>query len=163
MTWFDYAALAIIALSVLIGVLRGAVREVLSVVAWVSSLLIAARFSHAVAEFLPSSWTNPTLRLILAFIGLMLGCLLLCALVTYALSQLIKKGGLTGPDRALGALFGLVRGVLILVALVLLAGMTPLPKERAWRHAVLSEPLESLAIYVRTYLPASLADRIRYG
>jgi len=52
--------------------------------------------------------------------------------------------------------------VLILVVLTLLAGMTPLPRERSWRNALFSPPLESLAILVRTYLPEALASRIRY-
>jgi membrane protein required for colicin V production len=87
---------------------------------------------------------------------------MLFGLAAIALGALVRKGRMTGTDRVLGALFGLVRGVLLLVALVLLAGLTPLPRERAWRNAVLSQPLEGAAILVRTYLPGPLASRIHY-
>jgi membrane protein required for colicin V production len=162
MTWFDYIALGVLGVSVLIGVFRGAVREVMSVLSWVLAIMVAWRFSPALAELLPSSWSSPTLRVVLAFVGLLVGCLMLFGLVGLALSALIRKGKLGGSDRVLGALFGFLRGVLILVVLVLIAGLTPLPREAAWRNAVLSEPLESLAILVRTYLPGPLASRIRY-
>jgi membrane protein required for colicin V production len=99
---------------------------------------------------------------VLAFIGVLVGCLLLFGLLGLALSAWVRKGGLTGTDRLLGAFFGMARGVLILVALVLVAGLTPLPREKAWRNAVLSAPLESVAIFARTYLPSPLASRIRY-
>jgi membrane protein required for colicin V production len=162
MTVFDYVAVGIVAISIAVGVFRGAVREVLSVAGWAVAIALAWRFSHAVAEFLPSSWTSPTLRTALAFVGVLVGCLMLFGLAGLALNALVRKGGMSGTDRALGALFGVVRGVLVLVALVLLAGLTPLPRERAWRNAVLRQPLESAAILVRTYLPGPLASRIRY-
>lgn len=162
MTGFDYAALATVAISIAVGVFRGVLRELLSVVGWVAAVALAWRFSNAVAELLPSAWTSPTLRSALAFVGVLVGCLMLFGLAGLALGALIRKGGMTGVDRLLGALFGFVRGALILVALVLLAGLTPLPRERVWRNAVLSQPLESAAILVRTYLPGPLASRIRY-
>jgi membrane protein required for colicin V production len=98
----------------------------------------------------------------LAFVGVLVGCLMLFGLAALALGALVRKGGMSGTNRVLGGLFGFARGVLVLVALVLLAGLTPLPRERAWRNAVLSQPLESAAILVRTYLPGPLASRIRY-
>ena len=45
---------------------------------------------------------------------------------------------------------------------VLLAGLTRLPEDRGWRDAMLSQPLEVLALLVRSYLPAELARKIRY-
>jgi membrane protein required for colicin V production len=62
----------------------------------------------------------------------------------------------------LGLAFGLVRGLLIVLVAVLLAGLTRLPEDRGWRDAMLSQPLEVLALLVRSYLPADLARRIRY-
>jgi membrane protein required for colicin V production len=162
MTGFDYFALGVVAISIAVGAFRGALREVLSVLGWVAAIFLAWRFSHAIAEFLPSSWSSPTLRTALAFVGVLVGCLMLFGLAALALGTLVRKGGMTGTDRVLGALFGFMRGVVILVALVLFAGLTPLPRERAWRNAVLRQPLESAAILIRTYLPGPLASRIRY-
>ena len=97
-----------------------------------------------------------------AFIVVLVICLLLFAVVSLVLTKLIAKSGLNGTDRTLGALFGLVRGVLILVLLVMLGGLTPLPREPAWRNAMFSPPLEALALYARGYLPQRFTEHIRF-
>jgi len=161
-TGFDYAVLAILGLSVLAGLFRGALREVMSIASWSCAFLISLHFAPTVAVFLPAVVTYPWLRLFLAFVALMLGSLLLFALATLALTQLIRGAGLSPWDRFLGLLFGTARALVILVALVLVAGMTPLPHEPTWRNAVFSPPLEALAKNVRVFLPAALAQRIHF-
>ena len=162
MTAFDYVVLAVLGVSVLISVLRGATREVMALASWIGATLTAIYFAVPVAGLWPAQLTSPTVRIGAAFVVVMLVSLLLFSLVSIALSQMVRKAGLTSTDRTLGAVFGLVRGVLILVVLVLLAGLTPLPREPAWRNAMFSAPLVELAIYVRSYLPRSIADEIRF-
>jgi membrane protein required for colicin V production len=162
MTGFDYFVLAVIAVSVLVSVVRGATRELISIASWVVSGYLALRYAHAVAAFLPEAISSPTVRLVVGFIAILVVGLLLFGLVALALAQLLERSGLSATDRMLGALVGFARAVVILVVLTLIAGMTPLPRERTWRNALFSPPLESLAILVRTYLPAALASRIRY-
>jgi membrane protein required for colicin V production len=93
---------------------------------------------------------------------LLLVSLLLFALVSLAVSQLVRKAGLSSIDRTVGAFFGFLRGVVVLVLLVLVAGLTPLPRDPAWRNATFSPPLEALAIYARGFLPEAFAARIHY-
>jgi membrane protein required for colicin V production len=111
---------------------------------------------------LPAALTSPTVRVAAAFVVVLVACLMLFALVTLLLTKLIAKSGLNGTDRTLGAFFGLLRGVVILVLLVLLAGLTPLPREPAWRNAMFSPPLEALAIYAGGYLPQRFTEHIRF-
>ena len=162
MTGFDYFVLAVIAISILVSVVRGAARELISIASWIVSGYLALRYASALAALLPAAVTSPTMRLVIGFVAILLVSLMLFALVALALAQLLKRAGLSATDRMLGAVIGFARAVVILVVLTLLAGMTPLPRERAWRNALFSPPLESLAILVRTYLPAALASRIRY-
>jgi len=162
MTLFDYAVLALIGVSVLISVMRGALRELMAIGSWVGSACLAAYFAPALATLLPAQLSNPSLRLAAAFAAILLASLLLFALATLALSQLLRRSGLTGADRVLGALFGLVRALVVLVCLTLLAGLTRLPREPAWRDAVSSPALEALALAVRERLPQALAARIGY-
>jgi membrane protein required for colicin V production len=63
----------------------------------------------------------------------------------------------------LGAVFGLVRGLAIVMIVVLLAGLTALPRQTAWRHAMLNEPLVILANWVKVWLPDDMAKHINYG
>jgi len=79
-----------------------------------------------------------------------------------ALSSAVRASGLAPADRALGLLFGVVRGLLVVLVIVLLAGLTPLPRERFWRDAFLSGPFESVALALRPHLPARLGQHLKY-
>jgi len=161
-TAFDYTALAVIGLSVLVSIFRGAVREIMALASWIGSGYIAVQFSPVASGLLPSALSNPTIRIAVAFVVLLLVSLLLFALVSLAVSQLVRKAGLSSIDRTVGAFFGFLRGVVVLVLLVLVAGLTPLPRDPAWRNATFSPPLEALAIYARGFLPEAFAARIHY-
>jgi membrane protein required for colicin V production len=115
-----------------------------------------------VSGLLPASIGLAWLRLFLAFVALMIISLLVFTVIALALSRLIKGSGLAPWDRALGLLFGLVRALVILVALMLVAGLTPLPREAAWRNALLRPPLEGLAKNALAFLPRALAERVRF-
>ena len=162
MTGFDYAVLGILGLSVLAGLFRGVLREVMSITSWTCAFLISLHFAPMLSAMLPSAVPHPWVRLFLAFVALLVGSLMLFSLVTMALTQVVRSAGLSAWDRVLGVLFGMARAIVILVALVLAAGMTPLPYEPTWRNAVFSPPLEALAKNVRVFLPAALAQRIRF-
>ena len=83
----------------------------------------------------------------------------LAAMVT---SRLVKAAGLGFEDRFLGAIFGVARGLLMVMVLMLFAGLTSLPKQPAWRGALMSLPLETLAVQLKQWLPDDLSQRIRY-
>ena len=162
MTGFDYAVLTVLALAVLLSVIRGAVREVLALSGWVAAFLVANVMAPHLALMLPEEIPSEALKLLLAFVALFIATLVVAGLATLAVSELVKAAGLTPLDRSLGAVFGVARGVLIVLVGVLLAGLTALPKERFWKEAALSGPLESVAMDVKQWLPASFAQRIRY-
>jgi membrane protein required for colicin V production len=77
-------------------------------------------------------------------------------------SRLFRVAGLGLADRVLGAIFGLARGIVAVLIAVLLAGFTALPREPAWRNALLSQPLETAVIAAKPWLPRDVAERVRY-
>jgi membrane protein required for colicin V production len=158
MTIFDIVVLLILFLSTLISVMRGLVREVLSLASWVGAFLVAKFGAPVVAGWLPGLDSYPSARLIVAFVLVMIASVLLFSLLSLQIAKLVKISGLRGTDRALGAFFGLARGVLVAVLLVLLAGLTPLPRERYWRDAFFRVPLETMAMWMRPRLPDSIQD-----
>lgn len=162
MTVFDYAVLVIVGLSILLSVMRGAVREVLALASWVVAFLVANTYSVWLAAQLPSGIPGEALKLLAAFIILFLTMLLLMSLFAIALSELVKTVGLGTFDRGIGAVFGFVRGLLIVMVLVLLAGLTSLPREHFWRDAMFSSPLETLTMKARAWLPDDFAKRLSY-
>jgi membrane protein required for colicin V production len=163
MTWIDYAVIAIVGISILLSIIHGLVREILSLASWVVAFVVAQMFAGDVAPLLPAALTNSSLRLLAGFLGVFLAVLIAMMLLAMALSGLIKTAGLGFADRALGAVFGLVRGLAIVMITVLLAGLTALPRQPAWRHAMFSEPLVTLANWVKVWLPDDLAKHINYG
>ena len=162
MTWFDYAVLAIIGISIVLSIIRGMVREVLALASWIIAFLAAQQYALEVAPHLPSAIPDESLRLLAGFLIVFLSVLLVTALIAIALSRLVRSAGLGGTDRALGAVFGVARGLVIVLVIVLLAGLTTLPRHPEWRHAMFSAPFEALANVVKIWLPYGLSRRINY-
>jgi len=162
MTVFDYAVLTVIAASVLLGVWRGVMSELLALAAWIVAFLVASVFAAEVANRLAGQIAEPGLRLAAAYVLVFVGVLLVFEIAGMLASLLLKAVGLGLLDRLLGAAFGVLRGVLAVLAVVLVAGMTPLPKEVWWRDAMLAPPLETVIIAAKPWLPADAAKRIRY-
>ena len=162
MTLFDYVVLAIVALSVLLSITRGFVRELLSLAGWVIAFMVANSFAAVLASLLPSTIGNDSIRVVLAFGILFLAALLAMGLVTMLVSALVSAVGLGFTDRFLGSLFGFMRGFAVVLLIVLGAGLTALPQEPFWQKAVLSKPLEAAALMVMPWLPRDLSRRISY-
>ncbi|HWQ37383.1 MAG TPA: CvpA family protein [Burkholderiales bacterium] len=162
MTAFDFVLLLVVALSMVISVVRGLVREVLSLASWIGAFFVAKYGAVVVASWLPGWVSHPGARLAMGFVLVMVAAVLLFSLVSMQIAKVVKITGLQGTDRALGALFGLARGIVIALTAVLLAGMTPLPKARYWQEAMLSAPLETAAKAVQPWLPSEIRSRIRY-
>lgn len=162
MTSFDYVFLAIIGLSVLISIMRGFVREVLSLAGWIIAFLVARAYCLELAQLLPTAIPGEPLRILAAFLILFLAVLLISSLLGIALSLLFRQVGLNWLDRMLGALFGLARGGIIAVVLVLIGGLTSLPQDTRWRNAMFSAPLEAIVMSVLMWFPADIAKHVKY-
>ena len=162
MTIFDYVVLGIFAVSILLSIIRGLVREVLSIAGWVIAFVAASSYAGDFEPLLPSEVSGESLRMIVSFIALFISVLLVSGLLIMLLSALIKGVGLGLIDRLLGALFGFFRGLLVVMVLVLIAGLTALPQKSFWEQAQLSSQLETIALYVKEWLPDDLSKRINY-
>jgi membrane protein required for colicin V production len=126
----DYAVIAIVAVSALIGLSRGFVREVLSLVIWGIAVMLALTFSEQIAVSLPKSIEGSSLRFIVAFASVFVGALIVGAIVQWLLKHLIETTGLSGTDRLLGLLFGGLRGAVICI--VAMIAIRPMASEQNW-------------------------------
>jgi membrane protein required for colicin V production len=161
-TLFDYLVLAVLAASVLIGLLRGLVKEILSLVSWVVAFVVANAYGAALAVLLPEIVPGEVLRLLLAFVLLFIGVRLLMALLMLLVDALITATGLSLADRGLGGLFGLARGLVIVLAVVILCGMTGLPQQPFWKNALLSPFAEVSARMLKPYLPEAYSRHVQF-
>lgn len=162
MTIFDYLVLFVLICSIVISTLRGLVKEILSLLSWIVSFIVANAWSEPLSVLLPDMVPGDALRLIVAFIALFIGARLLMALLTAAIDGLIKAAGLTLADRGLGSLFGLARGMILVLAAVLVCGMTALPQQAFWREALLSPITEEAARTVKPFLPGDFARHVQF-
>ncbi|WP_300427172.1 CvpA family protein [Thalassolituus sp.] len=158
MTVIDWVILGVIVVSGLISLMRGFVKEALSLVSWVVALFVARFFSGNLATLLEGQIETNSLRWVVAFVILFVATLFVMALINYLISQIVKATGLTGTDRVLGMVFGMVRGLLIVVVLVYLGQMTMLPGDAWWQESSMIPHLEVLAEWARKTLPAAVSQ-----
>ena len=163
MPWLDYVLLGIIAVSSLISLARGFVREAFSLAIWILAFWISWQFFRELElQFMP--WIeSPTVRLGVAFAALMIATLLIGGMVNYLLIQLVERTGMSGTDRFIGMLFGAARGCLVNTVLVLLAGLTVMPQEAWWQASQLMPYFVSLAAWLKSWLPSDMANYFQYA
>ncbi|MCC6474610.1 MAG: CvpA family protein [Burkholderiales bacterium] len=161
MTAFDYAVLAVLGFSLVVGVLRGLVRELLMLGGWVAAFLLSTAFARDLANLLPAN-LGPLLAQLIAWLAIFTGTLIVAGFAGLVLSLVTRSAGLAFTDRALGALFGLGRGILVTLAIVFLGGLTSLPREPFWRDSKLAGPFETAIVALRPFLPGELGRQIRY-
>ncbi len=138
MNWADWTLIGILAVSSLIGLNRGLVKEALSLVCWAAAFVIAMTFRQSLSELLVDSIAAPSIREMVAFGSLFVATLIVGAMVNYLISELVKMTGLSGTDRLLGTVFGLARGAIVVMAiLLLLPSVVPVDKDAWWLNSIL--------------------------
>jgi len=160
--WIDVVILALIALSAILSLFRGFVKEALALASWLVALWVSMTFYEDLAAWLAQWITLPSGQKIVAFAALFITVLLLGALVNYLASRLVSHTGLTGTDKLLGIIFGVARGGLIIAILVLLAGLTPVPQDPWWQESRFLGYFEEFALWIRNFLPSDVASNISY-
>ena len=153
MTVVDVVVIFVICLSALFSLIRGFVKEAISLSTWIVAIWLAATFASKLAAVLPLSIESEAVRQTVGFGVLFILSLMLGALINVLVSQVVKKTGLSGADRIFGVVFGVLRGGLIVVVFVVIGGMTPLPEADWWQSSVLLEWFESAAIVIQGYIP----------
>ena len=163
MTAFDFMVIGVVGLSTVLAFVRGFVRVVVSLLAWVVAAVAALHFSEKVGSLLPDLGETAVTRYVVAFTLILVVVLIVGALVSYVLARLVRAVGLGFLDRLLGALFGFARGILIAVILVLFAGLTTAPRTEWWQNALMSPTFTTAALALRPWLPKAWADRLNFG
>lgn len=161
MNSLDLLALGIVTFSIVIGLMRGVTREVLSLLAWFAAFYAARTYAPMLAPMIPGL-DAPNIANATALVLIFIAVLIAAGLLTRLMGGVVELAGLGFYDRILGSLFGAGRAVLILASLAILAGLTALPKSQVWHTARVHGHLEDAALKLKPWLPSDLAALIQY-
>ncbi|MGH8461054.1 MAG: CvpA family protein [Stenotrophobium sp.] len=161
MIWVDWCIVAVFLVSILVGLLRGFVREVLNLLTWVLAFGLACVFGHMLAQMLVPYINEPAIRLACAYVVLFISGLIFGAILSHLISELIRHSIFSGVDRSLGAVFGFLRGLLAVAVFILCASTMGATQDRWWHESVLVPNLEFLANGLKAVVPESWLDKIR--
>ncbi|HEX4843095.1 MAG TPA: CvpA family protein [Limnobacter sp.] len=163
MTLFDYVAIAVIVLSVLLGLFRGMVKEVLSLANLVIAFWLANKYGHALVVYM--DWAeslSPPMKALIGCAVAFFGAMVVGAILISLLGKIVSAAGMGFADRSLGGMFGFARGIFIVLVLVTGAGFTSLPEQPFWRNATLSPLAEDAMREIKPHLPETVAKWVRY-
>ncbi len=156
MNWADYWIIGALALSVLMGLWRGFIGEVIALLCWILAFWVAWTFgAQLAAQF--TAITLPSARLLLGYAICFIGVLIAGALVGFLMRKLVAGSGLSGSDRMLGMVFGLIRGLAIVTIAVLILKFTPLPQDPWWKESKMLPTFENAARWLTSRLPPEVA------
>jgi membrane protein required for colicin V production len=131
--WVDLVLLGVFLLSVLIGLWRGFVFEIVSLLGWLVAFVIANSAGPYLADLIPSNIAEAPVRLWGAYILVFVLVLVTCTLLARMLRALIAATPLSFVDRLLGGVFGVARGMLILVVVGTLVMLSPYANSTTWK------------------------------
>lgn len=138
MNWADWLIIAILSVSTLVSVLRGFIKEAMSLLIWLVAALVAIVFHDNLAVILQGAIETPSLRYLAAWLILFVLVLLTGGMVNYLLGKLVEATGLSGTDRVLGMVFGMLRGaIIVIILLVFVRQLLPVEHDQWWLESVL--------------------------
>ncbi|MES2206845.1 MAG: CvpA family protein [Pseudomonadota bacterium] len=162
MNTVDVAFLVIILLSVLLGILRGLVGEILSLLSFIANIWVANHYAGSLAPWIGEHIALPGLQYAFAFVLLYGMMWIVTASISYLCGSLISAAGLGWLDRALGTCFGFLRGICIVLMIVMIVGLTPIPRQNSWQEAMLTASAEHALERIRPFLADPLKNQMDF-
>jgi membrane protein required for colicin V production len=132
-TILDLILLGVMLVSGLLAMVRGFMREILSIAAWGAAALATL---YSFSKILPSAKSyinNDTIASVVVVVGVFVGTLIVVSVITVRISDMILDSRIGALDRTLGFLFGLGRGLLIVVvAFLFFSWLVPDKQRPEW-------------------------------
>ena len=158
MNLVDVVFVLLVAVSLLVGLWRGLLRELLSLLSWLAAAYLAWRFHPLLMGPLAGVIASAGARQAAAVLLMFIGAVVVLALLSHLLVGLLKSSPLRGTDRVLGGLFGVLRGLVLVAATVLLVEATPLQKSLWWQGSTLVPQARVSAQWLRVAVDWALGQ-----
>jgi len=161
----DLLILLLIAVSVAVSAIRGFFKEAVSLLTWLSAILITLMFTSRFASLLPRETVeSPQARYAISALVLFFGTMIVGSLINYLFQKILVSSKQGRLDRWLGVGFGAGRGVVIVTLLVLMANLIPTFKQETWwRDSAFIPPVQKVAKFIHAQLPQELAQHFYFS
>ncbi len=153
----DWAVLAVLGMSLVLGAVRGLVFEVLSVLGWIVAFVAAQWFAADVAVLLPMGGASGTLRFAAGFVLVFVVAAFVAGLLARLVQALVQAVGLRPVDRVLGAVFGLLRGAILVLIGGVVVHLTGMHQGAWWQESRSAGVVTELLHTVRPLLPTDFS------
>ena len=163
LTWIDYMIIVVVFASMIIGLIRGFTKEILSLIIWVVAFIVATHYAATLSELFANNITSVPLRIGISYIILLIVVLMLGILFNFLVGKFIKDTNLGGTNRGFGLLFGFLRGIVLTAGLILLVQLTRLPETQAWQHSILLNHFEPLAVWLKAFIPQNVGQYFQFS
>ena len=138
MNWTDYVIIGLLAFSSFAGLLRGLLREVISLVTWLAAVVLAWQYASALEPHLGGALSADSVRPWAARAIIFITVLLIGAAIGAIVTRFTRLSIFSGTDRLLGFVFGMLRGVVVLGLLAMLCHAVRLDEEPWYRASTLA-------------------------
>ena len=161
--WIDYGILALIGISILMGIIRGFVREAMSLITWITAIILTVLYFQPLSEMFSSRISMVGFRYILAIAIIALSTLIIGGIISHLIARLIKFTGFGATDRFVGVLFGFARGAVVVAAGIMLVLPTPLVKDKLWQESMFIPRIQPLSVWMHSKIPDDLIKKFNFG
>ena len=137
MNWTDYAIIVLLALSCVMGLVRGLLREVISLLAWIAAVWLAWAYGGTLEPHLGGALRDEAVRPWAARTIIFIGVVLIGAGIGAVVTHFVRLSIFSSLDRLLGLVFGLLRGAVLLGVLAMTCHALRLHEEPWYRESTL--------------------------
>jgi membrane protein required for colicin V production len=158
--WVDAVLLAALLVSILVGLWRGIVFEVLSLAGWVAAFVAAQLWGEEVARWLPVGTPGSALNHGVGIAATFLAALIVWGIGTRIVRMLVRATPLSGIDRVLGSVFGVARAIVLGLAVATVVLMTPAARSADWQRSYSGPWLTRWVMSLKPMLPADVVRHL---
>lgn len=154
--WVDFTIIVIILFSIIISFFRGFLREAVSLIVWVSAVVVPFKFVNFVQVYLKTWVTSYSVRYVMTLIGLFLAVFIIGVFLNMVIRILVNKSGLSITDRLLGVFFGATRGFLIVAVLLMFLSIGNIQDGSELAQSRLVPNFKALVTWLDQFFPQQL-------
>jgi membrane protein required for colicin V production len=150
---YNYIFFAIIIISLIISLFRGGIKEISSIITWISAFILTKHYANLITPYITKFISNEILKIIVIFAIIFIIVAILMIIANKILKSLLSSVGLGGIDYLIAVIFGTIRGVIICAILVFIIESLHLDDEHNWQKTKISPLIKPILNLILSSVP----------